>query len=869
MIKQYSAVYPMPFVGRIQELVDIRARLMTPECRLLTLTGLGGSGKTRLAIEAATTLAPQFPHGAVFVGLQPLARSDLLVPAIAQALGVMFYGEGELQQQLLDYLHDKTLLLILDNFEHLLDGAALLTILLASAPGVTILATSREALHLQEEWLYPLTGLATPPSVYATSVEDYDAVQLFLAHARRLQPHADWATNHEAIIRICELTAGLPLAIELAASWLKGLSIAHIAQEMQRNLDFLSATTRNLEQRHRSMRAVFDQSWEFLSEDERLIFARLSVFPGGFAADAAGQVAGASFAGLAALVEKSLVQMDSSGRFGIHALLRQYGMEQLEAYGETEATYARHSHYFAQLMLRHDTALQQAQQLEAMQAIECDFENIRLAWEWSAKHQQVTQLHTMLNGLYLFGFLGSRYRETTTIFQQTLDQPVADTPLLGRLLARRWGYLHFGHQADYQEALRRIEQALTIAQEQHNQFEIAFCQLMAAYVMLSTQRYADALPHLETSHALFEALNEPYYICWVLHRLGYVYFNLNNKDAANDYTEQSLALARVTQDRVAQATCLYNLGSDSILNGDYVKGKQYCAEALHVASETGHQDQIAHALSLLALCAFCQGDYSTCQDYAERAHRITKDVNLSAFLPYSLALLILLACLREEYAEGVRLSALGKSNRTNMMGLLLLYWARAVLACGVDRPADACVYIQNVLDLSGPHVQSAIITWMVPCATYALAAADPEQAVELLAWVFAYPDSALHWARHWPLLERLQKHLHTMIDHDSYQTHWEKGTALSFDAIATAVQQAFCPASDAGATAAHHQLLTAREQEILGLLAAGLTNPQIAAQLVIGAGTVKTHTLNIYRKLEVANRTQAIIRAQELGLLHA
>jgi predicted ATPase len=237
MIRNYSFGYAIPFVGRTQEVADITARLLNPECRLLTLTGLGGSGKTRLALQAANTIAAQFPHGAVFVGLQPLTRSDLLVPAIAQAVGMTFYGEGEPHQQLLDYLHDKTLLLLLDNFEHLLDGAALVTTILASAPSVTVLVTSREALRLREEWLYPLHGMATPPSVYATSLEDYDAVQLFLSHARRVQPQFDLAHDHAAVIRICTMTAGLPLAIELAAAWLKGSSAALIAHEMQRSLN--------------------------------------------------------------------------------------------------------------------------------------------------------------------------------------------------------------------------------------------------------------------------------------------------------------------------------------------------------------------------------------------------------------------------------------------------------------------------------------------------------------------------------------------------------------------------------------------------------------------------------------------------------
>jgi predicted ATPase/DNA-binding CsgD family transcriptional regulator len=858
---------PTPFVGRTKELGDLTARLENPEIRLITLTGLGGSGKTRLAIESANRVASHFPHGTIFVGLQPLTKSNLLVHTIAQALSLTLYGEAAPETQLFDYLHEKSLLLLLDNFEHLLESAALISTILAHAPRVKILITSREALNLQEEWLYPLKGMSTPLSADATALEDYEAVQLFLYHARRIHPDFELASEPSAVMRICELTAGLPLAIELAASWLRGLTASQIAVEMQCNLDFLVTTTRNVEERHRSMRAVFDQSWKLLAEDERLIFAQLSVFRGGFDHEAADQVAGASLSILAALVEKSLVQMESANRFGIHELLCQYSMEKLEAYGQIESTYARHSRYFAQQMLEHETALKQAQQLETMQAIEHDFENIRLAWEWAAKHEQLSDLHAMLNGLYLFGFLGRRHVETIILFQHTLEQSIANVPLLGRLLTRRWGYLHWWYQSDYQEALTSIEQALTIALSENNRFEMAFGHLMAAYAMMSMRRYADALPHLETSKALFEDINEPYYVCWVLHRLGYVYSNLNDLEKSNEYTEQSFTLAQATHNRFALVICLYNLGSSSILYGDYIKGAYYGTEALQCAAESGHPCLISHALSLLALHAFLQGDYTTCLKYAEDSQTIIKDIVLLVIQPYSLALLVLLACLREDYAEGVRLSELAKQYSSNAIDFQLLYWALATLSCGLGSPTDVRMYIQKLLYLSDSGVNPTSTLWIVPSLAYLLIETEPEKAVELLSWILAYGDSALSWVRHWPLIDRLQTQLQAVMDVDTYQRHWQRGQALTFEVIDTYLHQEFHASAETVVEAPSKHYLTGREREILRLMAEGMTNPQIAAQLVIGAGTVKTHTLNIYRKLEVANRTQAIVRAQELGLL--
>lgn len=867
MLHNYSARSSNPFVGREKELADVVARLQDPACRLLTLTGLGGSGKTRLAIEAAHAAAAAFPHGVVLVELQPLTRVDLLAPAIAQALGVTFYGEDASYQQLLEYVRDKQLLLVLDDFEHLLDGVGLVSTLLREAAGLKLLATSREALNVQDEWLYPLKGLATPPSIYSTSWQEYEAVQLFLYHARRAQPAFDPASEYESIFQICHMTAGLPLAIALAASWLKGLSAVQVAQAMQRNLDILSTTARDVEPRHRSMRAVFDQSWALLPANEQLMFARLAVFAGGFSSSAAEQIAGASLADLAALVEKSLVQLDTADRFNIHAMLRQYGMERLSDYHEVEATYDRHSRYFADMVQQQEAALKQPQQLTILQAIDRDFDNIRLAWEWSIAHQQLAQLQTMLNGLYLFGFLGSRHRETILLLQQTLEQPITDTRLLGRLLVRRWGFLHWWYQADYHEALTSIERALAIAQQADDRFETAFCHLMAAYALISMQRNRDAVPHLEESYALFEALGDPYYLCWVLHRLAYVFFELQDAPRAYHYTEQSLALAQATGSRFSLVNCLHAVGSVCLLTGDYPNGRHCGEQELQSANESSHPCQVAHALSLLALHAFCQGDYEACQAYAERSQSCIKEIISIVLQPYSLSLLILLACRREEYAEAIRLTELAQRLSNHAIGRQLYYWASAALACGLGKPAEARSYVEKMLQLAGKDANAATTTWVVPCVAISIAETDREMAVALTAWVTSHPDTALNWARQWPLFIRFQSELQDRMTPDVYVAAWQRGTALTAAAVAAYMQHTFQPSIPALDGNVSPALLTSREAEILGLIAIGMSNPQIAARLVIGVGTVKTHTLHIYRKLDVASRTQAIHRAQELGLL--
>src|SRR6266545_4062733 len=339
-----------PLIGREGELAQLAERLEDRNCRLLTLIGPGGIGKTRLALQIASGLRGSFRDGVYFVPLAALNAADMLVPAIASALGFALHGLADPKAQLLAYLRTKDMLLVLDNFEQVLDGADVLSDLIQAAPGVVVLATSREPLHLRVEWLMDLDGLPVPQDVEASSVERSSAVQLFVQTARRMQ--ADFALSpatSPSVVRICQLVAGTPLAIELAAAWVRSQSCVEIARALEQSLEQLATTMRDVPARHRSMRAVFEHSWRLLSDAEQGVLRRLAVFRGGMEADAAEQVAGATSSLLAALVDKSLLRRNGAGRYDLHELVRQYAGEQLEAAGEAGEIRNQHTACFLAL----------------------------------------------------------------------------------------------------------------------------------------------------------------------------------------------------------------------------------------------------------------------------------------------------------------------------------------------------------------------------------------------------------------------------------------------------------------------------------------------------------------------------------------
>jgi len=385
-----------PFIGRDQELAEVRQLLDEPICRLVTLVGPGGMGKTRLALATAEALVrtgSPLADGVFFVSLAPLSAVADILPTIANALGFSFYADPSPLEQLLDFLRPKRMLLVLDNFEHLLrdESATLVNTILTAAPQVKLLVTSRVRLNVQGEHGFVVAGMEVPelPPGRRDIAEGYSAMQLFQQSARRARP--DFVLTPDdlrAVARICRLVHGMPLGIELAAAWMEMLSPAEIAAEIEQSLDFLETEWRNIPERQHSLRAVFDASWKLLDDHERSALEALTVFQGAFAREAAQYVAGASLKTLRALVNQSWLQPEG-GRFKIHDLLRQYAAEKLQADPSAwRRSRERHSAYFVDLLGQLDGPMNGAQPRAAFDALTADLDNIRAAWHWLIEQGQ-------------------------------------------------------------------------------------------------------------------------------------------------------------------------------------------------------------------------------------------------------------------------------------------------------------------------------------------------------------------------------------------------------------------------------------------------------------------------------------------------
>jgi predicted ATPase/DNA-binding SARP family transcriptional activator len=452
---------PLPLttlVGREQELARLRELLDDPACRLVTLVGPGGIGKTRLALEVAAARGDRHRDGTMFVSFvgtspaQPEDAADLVVADLARALGVSLAVPRDPLELLADHLAGRELLLVLDNLEQLRDAAGALAELLRRAPGVQVLVTSRRRLGLGVEWLVEVPGLPYPPAGAGAEAAGYEAVQLFEERARLLRP-GSLAADAEGVARVCRLLAGVPLAIELAARFVRSASPGVIADRLAGGLDLLETSSPDVERRHRSLRSVIDWSWRLLTDQERRALRRLSVLRGGFDLEAAAAVAGATLPLLGALVDQSLVTVGEGGRYDMHELLRQYAAERLAAHlTDGWAPCRRHAGHYAALLP--DPARPPAAGDEG--SLDAEVENLRAATDWLVEHGDPPALDRHLARLWPLYRRRGWFREAQAVLGAVLRRPEVPAPTRAgwhRLLAE--AHLQLGEMAPARDHFER------------------------------------------------------------------------------------------------------------------------------------------------------------------------------------------------------------------------------------------------------------------------------------------------------------------------------------------------------------------------------------------------------------------------------
>jgi predicted ATPase/DNA-binding SARP family transcriptional activator/Tfp pilus assembly protein PilF len=685
---------PAPLVGREQELAELTDMLADPDCRLVTLIGPGGIGKTHLALQVAADHIGCFVDGIYFVPLASVSSSKLIISTMADTLRFSFYSPEDTKEQLLNYLHEKEILLVLDNLEHVLDAecVGLLTQILWRAPRVVLLVTSRERLNLQGERTYELKGLSYPTTEDAQGLVGYSAVELFLQKARQAQRHFA-LTEAEAphVVRICQITEGIPLGVELATAWVRVHPCGRIAQEIEHNLDILTTQLVDVPERHRSIRATFEHSWQLLSQAEKDLLARLSVFRGGFEWEGAEMVAGASRSTLLALLDKSLIRRTSPDRYDMHALLRQYVAEKLETDPrEQEQTQARYTCYFAAFLGRQARRLQGAEQRQALLETALEIENARQAWELCVSDGRVDEVEQSMDSLFHFYDMQCRFQEGVDLLAQATerwDAAPEQAGLFGKALSRQ--AVLYRHLGLYQKARSALERSLEIFERLGTQIEQVFCLVNLAEVLRKqgrneqveqlAQRSLDlsrqiedcwgigrslflvgaaqyrtgsigqAQASLEQSLALSLESGNPRLIMSPLNMLGDVACHRGDYDKAQAVFEECLALSRELGDLFNSAVHLNNLGTVLHLLGKYSEARSHYRESLDICRQIGDRGGQAVALSNLGEVAYALGAYAESRKFYQEGLSIGRDIEDQWTIMPCLNNLGEIACTLEEY----------------------------------------------------------------------------------------------------------------------------------------------------------------------------------------------------------------------------
>jgi len=635
-----------PLIGRQSELAAIGRILVETPCRLLTLAGPGGVGKSHLAFEAAKDLTRFFSDGSYIVPLNPVHSPAFIPLAVASAVAFSIAGRRDPLEQVAGFLRQKSLLLVLDDFDQLLAGADVVSALLDRTQGLKVLVTSRQRLGLRCERVVDIHGLAVPSRDHDDDAAEYAAVQLFLEHARRLDTvQTAVECDIDSVARICRLLEGLPLGIEMAAGWTRVLSCAEIFSEIERDVSILTTSVRDVPEHHRSMVAVLSQSWRRLSDRERLALGRLSVFGHGFRREAAEHV-GADLQLLGALTDKSLLSRDASGRYHLHELLRQFvGGELSRDPAVLHRARQIHAEYFARFVSERHRALHAQNAEVASEEIEEELANVRIGFEWVLEHLQLEALESYLYALHTFlhgqGWLA--------VDSQTLDRALghlrgaADSdqnvsPVIRRLLGVALVLQGDTHQGLGKFGAARVlyEEGLEILRERGTSTELTMALLGLGENAGRQGLYEQASTFLDEALRRATDVGDQRLLADCYDGMGTIAMYRSEYAAAQEWHAKCLSLLGESGDRRTTARALNNLGNASYCLGDMMRAREHYRAALEVNREIGSRRGIRTALGNLGNASISLDDHAAALQCYRQSLEVAREMGDEHGIAHSL-----------------------------------------------------------------------------------------------------------------------------------------------------------------------------------------------------------------------------------------
>lgn len=675
------------FIGRQQAIAGVIAQL--EGSRMVSLTGPGGTGKTRLSLQVGAEVMADFPDGVWLVELAPVSDTHLVPQALISAFGVQEQGGHSIREVLIDYVKSRRMLIILDNCEHLVQTCAELAAeMLRAGPRVKILATSREALHIPGEQVYPVPTMSFPAAEQVSSVEElgrYEAVRLFVDRAVAAQPGFKVEQQHiPALTTICQQLDGIPLAIELAAARSRALSIEALAERLEDRFRLLNRGDRTAVPRQQTLRALLDWSYDLLSEPERRLLERLSVFMGGWTLESAEGVTSGELIEkldvldlISSLVDKSLLSMKADGsRYEMLSTVRQYAFEKLTDAGQEPVYRQKHAEHFAALAQEAEPQLTQGDQVRWLTRLEADHENLRAALGWFLQSEDNEAALTLAGTLGRFWYVHSHYTEGREWLRRALaDAPAKPSPGLAK--AYQWagtlarlqadfdhaeeyanrcvsachetgdalveanalldlGYVSYG-RSDFAQARKDFERSLAAFNELGDQHGSADSQKALGIVATLHEDYKEAQTLLQNALRLYQVEDDKWGMASTMLNIGVVARHRHDKGEARRAYEQSLALSRELQDKRGMAIALLDLGYEIFNEGDDTGARSRYEESRTLLREIGENQTLSVALLNSALVAYAQGDLAEARALYEESLNLLSQMGNKWGLAYALS----------------------------------------------------------------------------------------------------------------------------------------------------------------------------------------------------------------------------------------